>query len=151
MSILFTEDKETIDWEQLSVVCQRAPLGNRDPVQLRETFQNSAIRCFVRDGKELFGAGRAITDGVRYSVIFDVVLLPEYQGRGIGKQIMNFLAERSKAPGREGFYAKLGYRKMKTAMAKFANPEAQARPDTLNDWLPSARAQPIHQGEGRGC
>jgi len=83
----------------------------------------------------LIGAGRAITDGVRYSVIFDVVLLPEYQGRGIGKQIMSFLTDRSKAmavllhavPGREGFYAKLGYRKMKTAMAKFPNPEMQQK------------------------
>ena len=135
MSIEFTDDTEAINWERLSVVFQRAPLGNRDPVQLRETFQNSPIRCFVWDGKELIGAGRAITDGVRYSVIFDVVLLPEYQGRGIGKQIMNFLTDRSKAPavllhavpGREGFYAKLGYRKMKTAMAKFPNPEMQQK------------------------
>ncbi len=135
MSIEFTENPEGINREQLSVVFQRAPLGNRDPVKLRETFQNSAIRCFVWDGKELIGAGRAITDGVRYSVVFDVVLVLEYQGRGIGKQIMNFLTDRSKAPafllyaapGREGFYAKLGYRKMKTAMAKFSNPEAQAK------------------------
>jgi len=74
VSILFTEDTETIDWERLSVVCQRAPLGNRDPVQLRETFQNSAIRCFVWDGNGLIGVGRAITDDVRYSVIFDAVL-----------------------------------------------------------------------------
>ena len=135
MSLAFTEDTEVINWEQLAVVFRRAPLGNRDPVKLRETFQNSPIRCFVWDGKELVGAGRAITDGVRYSVIFDVVLLPEYQGRGIGKQIMSFLTDRSKAaavllhavPGKEGFYAKLGYRKMKTAMAKFPNPEAQEK------------------------
>jgi ribosomal protein S18 acetylase RimI-like enzyme len=79
------------------------------------------------------GAGRALTDGVRFAVIFDVVVLPEYQGRGIGKQIMAFLAERSKAPnillhavhGKEGFYRKLGYRKMTTAMARFENPDAQ--------------------------
>jgi ribosomal protein S18 acetylase RimI-like enzyme len=135
VSIEFTEGTETINWEQLSGVFQRAPLGNRDPVKLRETFQNSPIRCFVWDDKELIGAGRAITDGVRYSVIFDVVLLPEYQGRGLGKQIMSFLTDRSKAmavllhavPGREGFYAKLGYRKMKTAMAKFPNPEMQQK------------------------
>lgn len=124
---------EAINWERLSVVFQRAPLGDRNPAKLREVFQNSPIRCFVWDEKELIGAGRAITDGVRYSVVFDVVLLPEYQGRGIGRQIMNFLMERSKGtavllhavPGRETFYAKLGFRKMKTAMAKFQNPEGQ--------------------------
>jgi predicted N-acetyltransferase YhbS len=67
--------------------------------------------------------------------MFDVVLLPEYQGRGIGRRIMHFLAGKSKAPsillyavpGREGFYAKLGYRKMKTAMAKFPDPEMRQK------------------------
>jgi ribosomal protein S18 acetylase RimI-like enzyme len=135
MSIEFTEDTEVIDWERLSGVFKRTPLGHRDPVTLREVFQNSSIRCFVWDAGELIGAGRAITDGLRYCVIFDVVLLPEYQGRGIGKQVMEFLADRSKGltvllyamPGKEGFYSKLGYRKMKTAMAKFPNPEVQQK------------------------
>src|SRR5277367_6149196 len=125
MSVEFTDDLGAVNWERLSEVFKRAPLGNRDPDKLREVFQNSPIRCFVWDTGKLIGAGRAITDGVRYSVIFDVVLLPEYQGRGIGKQIMGFLADRSKAPSillyavpeKEGFYTKLGYRKMKTAMA----------------------------------
>ncbi len=131
MSIEFSGEMEGVDWERLAEVFLRAPLGRRDAGKLREVFQNSPIRCFVRDGTELIGAGRAITDEVRYTVIFDVVILPEYQGRGIGKQIMKFLTERSKAetallfavPGKEGFYTKLGYRKMKTAMAKFPNPE----------------------------
>jgi ribosomal protein S18 acetylase RimI-like enzyme len=135
MSVEFTDDLGVVDWVRLSEVFKRAPLGNRNPDKLQEVFQNSPIRCFVWDGGELIGAGRAITDGVRYSVIFDVVLLPEYQGRGIGKQIMDFLADRSKAPSillyavpkREGFYAKLGYRKMKTAMAKFPDPEMQQK------------------------
>jgi GNAT superfamily N-acetyltransferase len=133
MSIEFTDDQGVIDWGKLSEVFKRAPLGNRAPDKLQEVFQNCPIRCFVWDAGELIGAGRAITDGVRYSVIFDVVLLPEYQGRGIGKQIMGFLANRLKAPPillyavpeKEGFYAKLGHRKLKTAMAKFPNPEMQ--------------------------
>ena len=82
----------------------------------------------------IIGAGRTITDHIRFALILDVVLLPEYQGHGIGRRIMQFLAERSRAanmllhsvPGKEGFYQKLGYRRMKTAMALFANPaEAQ--------------------------
>jgi|SRR5579859_4317409 len=83
--------------------------------------------------RALIGAGRAITDGIRYAVIFDVVVLPEYQKRGIGKQIMEYLIRYSKAanvllhavPGREEFYSKLGFRRMKTAMARFKDPEIQ--------------------------
>jgi len=46
----------------------------------------------------LVGAGRAITDWVNYALMLDIVVLPEYQGKGIGKRIMKYLAERSK-PG----------------------------------------------------
>lgn len=81
----------------------------------------------------LIGAGRAITDGVCYAAIFDVVVLPEYQNRGIGKQITTYLISHSGAenvllhsvPGKEEYYSKLGFRRMKTAMARFKNPELQ--------------------------
>jgi hypothetical protein len=64
MSIAFNADVENIDWVRLALVFDRAPLGNRDPAQLHEAFENSQIRCFVWDAGELVGAGRAITDGV---------------------------------------------------------------------------------------
>ena len=81
------------------------------------------------------GAGRALTDWINYTVIFDVVLLPEYQAQGIGTKIMKRLAEHSKAknvllhsvPAKEGFYEKLGYRKLKTGMGLFADPEKYRR------------------------
>ncbi|HXQ81742.1 MAG TPA: GNAT family N-acetyltransferase [Opitutaceae bacterium] len=133
MHVTLSDDIAAVDWERLALVFRRAPLGNRDAAGLREVFEGSGVRCFAWDGGELVGAGRAISDGARYAVIFDVVVLPEYQGAGNGTRIMAFLAERSKAanvllhavPGKEAFYRKLGYRKMKTAMGLFSNPEAQ--------------------------
>jgi len=133
MSTTLSDNIDDIDWDRLALIFELAPLGHRDPAVLREVFKNSGVRCFAWDERELIGAGRALTDGIRFAVIFDVVVLPEYQGRGIGKQIMTFLVERSKASnillhavaGKEGFYQKLGFRKMKTAMARFENPESQ--------------------------
>jgi ribosomal protein S18 acetylase RimI-like enzyme len=133
MAIILSDDITTVDWNHLAAVFERAPLGKRDPETLRETFQNSGVKCFALDDGLLIGAGRAITDWVKYAVIFDVVVLPEYQGKGIGKRIMKYLAERSKAKnillhtvlGKEGFYEKLGYRRMKTAMGLFADPETK--------------------------
>ena len=89
------------------------------------------MRCFAWDGDSIVGAGRAITDGLTYAAIFDLVVLPEYQRQGIGGQIMKYLAEHSKAqnillhsvPGMEKFYERLGYRKLKTGMGLFADPE----------------------------
>jgi aralkylamine N-acetyltransferase len=135
MAVEFSERMEGIDWERLAVVFKRAPLGDREPAKLQQAFLNSQIRCFTWNAGDLVGAGRALTDGVCHTMIFDVVLLPEYQGRGLGKEIMNFLADRSRtphillyaAPGKEEFYSKLGYRTMKTAMTKYFDPEMERR------------------------
>ena len=133
MEITLTSDTAQIDWDRLVLIFKRAPLGDRDPAILRQVFTNSGVRCFAWLDQELIGAGRAITDGVSYAAIFDVVVLPEYQDKGLGKKIMAYLIEHSGAdnvllhavPGKEGFYSKLGFRKMKTAMARFKNPERQ--------------------------
>jgi aralkylamine N-acetyltransferase len=135
MNIILSESVEGIDWARLAEVFERAPLAVREPAKIQEAFSKSPIRCFVWDGDNLIGAGRAMTDGVWTTVILDVVLLPEYQGRGIGTAIMKFLTDRSNAakillysvPGKEGFYAKLGYRKLKTAMAKYVEPGLEER------------------------
>lgn len=133
MPITLSENLEIIDWEHLAIVFAQAPLGVREPARLQQVFRNSQVRCFAYDGDLLIGAGRAITDWLSYAVIFDVVLFQAYQGRGIGTEIVGYLAQRAQAknvllhavPGKEGFYTKLGYRKMKTAMGLFAEPERQ--------------------------
>lgn len=133
MEAVITSDVAQIDWDRLALIFERAPLGDRDPLVLQQAFTNSGVRCFGWIDQELIGAGRAITDGIRYAVIFDVVVLPEYQRRGVGKQMMGYLIAHSGAenillhsvPGKEEYYSKLGFRKMKTAMARFKNPEPQ--------------------------
>lgn len=47
MSFILFGDLTTVDWAQLAVVFARAPLGHREPERLRQTFQNSGVRCFV--------------------------------------------------------------------------------------------------------
>lgn len=64
-------------------------------------------------------------DGTDCSYICDIALHPEYHGLGLGKKIVQNLIDLSKGhknvilysnPGKEGFYAKLGFKKMNTAM-----------------------------------
>jgi ribosomal protein S18 acetylase RimI-like enzyme len=131
MPIALDDNISAVDWNCLATVVERAPLGKREPHALQSAFTNSTVCCFAWDGPKLIGAGRALSDRTKFAMIFDVVLLPEYQGQGIGKQIMNFLIARTQSqnvflyavPGKEGFYRKFGFRKMKTAMALFENPE----------------------------
>jgi aralkylamine N-acetyltransferase len=94
-------------------------------------FRNSALTIFIYDKDILIGSGRAISDGVYQAGIYDIAVLPEYQGKGIGRIIMNelhnglkvynvILYARSTAVD---FYRKLGYSKMLTGMAKFKDPD----------------------------
>jgi aralkylamine N-acetyltransferase len=123
-------DIDNVDWQALVAVFDRAPLGKRDPVVLEQSFRNSGCVCFAYHSTELIGAGRTLTDRTNYALVLDVVVVPEHQGKGYGREIMRFLASASGAknvilhsvPEKQAFYSRLGYRKMKTAMALFENP-----------------------------
>jgi ribosomal protein S18 acetylase RimI-like enzyme len=136
--IRYTHSIEDINWKDAVEVIERAPLGakKRTPLFLEKAFKSSFISVYVFDSEKLIGLGRALCDGVYQAAIYDVVLLPEYQGKGIGKEMVTRLCNQLpevniilySVPGREGFYEKCGFKKMRTAMAKmgpsYSNPES---------------------------
>jgi len=77
-----------IDWSEVTEIFRQAPLGNREPEKLRRACENSYLVCFAFDKKKLVGMGRAISAGEYQAAIYDLVVLPEYQSNGIGRQIM---------------------------------------------------------------
>lgn len=125
MNIHLSDDINGISWQELADVIEAAPLGKRDLVKLETAFRNSEVRCFAYHDGKLIGAGRGISDGALRAAIYDMVVLPAYQGKGIGTMILKNLIENANAeiimlfanPGKEPFYAQCGFRKMKTAMA----------------------------------
>lgn len=130
MSLVWSHSIDGLDWNELSALYEAAPLGNKNPSDLKTVFTNSMFKCFVYEDGKLVGVGRALADGVDCSYICDVALLPSHQGIGLGKQIVAKLLEFSKGhkkiilyavPGKESFYKKLGFRRMSTAMAIFEN------------------------------
>jgi ribosomal protein S18 acetylase RimI-like enzyme len=59
------------------------------PVEvIRVGLQNSLFSVCVYDGENIIGCGRVIGDGAIYVYIQDVIVHPEYQGKGIGRRIM---------------------------------------------------------------
>lgn len=128
-------DTEGVDWQQACEIYERAPLGERTPEKLRRTFEGSDLTCFASDGDNLVGIARALSDGLAQSVVYDLCMLPEYQGDGLGKRMMEAMIERLATdnvvlwavPGKEGFYRKLGFYPMLTAMALVQDPPLQAK------------------------
>ncbi|MFC1522503.1 GNAT family N-acetyltransferase [Elusimicrobiota bacterium] len=125
MKITLKHDLKNIDWKELADVYERAPLGKRDVKQLKRAFQKSWFTCIAMHGKKIIGAGRIISDGEYYMNIYDIAVLPEFQGKQIGNKIMAAIIKRAgqkfmlltTTVGKEGFYHKLGFRKHRAAMA----------------------------------
>jgi len=132
LNLKWIYESNNIDWNELSNLYKIAPLGDKKPNDLKIVFENSMFKCFIYDDNKLIGVGRALADGIDCSYICDVAIHPDYQNQGIGKKIVNKLIDFSKDhnkiilysyPGKEQFYAKLGFDTMNTAMSIFKNKE----------------------------
>ena len=77
-----------IDWEELVQLFQVANLGGREGDKVRRAFENSTVVCFAMDGPRLVGAARALIDHEYHATVYDVVVHPEYQRRGLGSRLM---------------------------------------------------------------
>ena len=142
MALEWKHSTDGVDWEELSALYRAAPLGDKKPLHLRTVFSNSMFRCFVYENARLVAAGRALADGADCSYICDVAVLPSHQGTGLGKQIISHLVEKSRGhkkiilyavPGKEAFYRKFGFLRMKTAMAIFENQQQQLERGYLSE------------------
>jgi N-acetylglutamate synthase-like GNAT family acetyltransferase len=130
MPLEWTDTLDAVDWEELSALYRAAPLGDKTAAHLKIVFTNSRFFCFAKQEGRLVGVGRALADGLDCSYICDVAVLPAFQGTGLGKEIVGRLVELSRGhkkivlyavPGKEPFYKKFGFKRMKTAMAIFEN------------------------------
>ncbi|WP_291567244.1 MULTISPECIES: GNAT family N-acetyltransferase [unclassified Clostridium] len=118
-----------IDWNYVSETLERVGMAYFQGEIHKKAFENSYAVVFVFDDDTLVGFGRAISDGVYQAAIYDIAVLPEYQGKGIGRIVIdnitknlpqcNFILYAS--PGKEVFYEKMNFKKMKTGMALFLN------------------------------
>jgi ribosomal protein S18 acetylase RimI-like enzyme len=135
MTIAWVQATDSVDWSELSELYRIAPLGNKSAEWLNTAYANSMFKCLAYDGERIVAAGRAVADGVDCSYLCDIVVHPAYQGRGLGKELIQRLVGLSNGhrkiilyavPGREPFYRQFGFRRMKTAMAIFADPAKAA-------------------------
>lgn len=89
--------------------------------ELISSIKNSWFSVSAYHEDKLVGFGRMLCDEILHAVLFDVIVLPEYQMKGIGTEIMNRLLVKCKehkirdiqlfcAQGNESFYKKFGFR-----------------------------------------
>ena len=133
--IQWSSSTDSLDWAELSELYRLARLGNKSPAWLQTAFSNSMFKFFALENGALIAAGRAVADGVDCSYICDIVVHPSHQGRGLGREIIERLVAASRGhrkiilysvPGKEQFYRRFGFRRMRTAMAIFDDADKAA-------------------------
>ena len=135
MALTIKTDCAGIEWQAVADLLRQVGMAYHEPEVHRRAFEASYATVFAYDGAQLLGFGRALSDGEYQGAIYDVAVLPEAQGKGIGKTMVQVLLERLShcnvilyaALGKEGFYRSLGFRRMKTGMALFATPQAREK------------------------
>jgi ribosomal protein S18 acetylase RimI-like enzyme len=135
MELKIITDCSDVDWQDIADSLKKVGMSYQEPAVHQRAFEASHITVFVYEDSQLLGFGRALSDGEYQGAIYDVAVLPEAQGKGIGKIIMQTIVDRLPTcnlilyatPGMEGFYKKLGFGLMKTGMAIFTNPQAMER------------------------
>ena len=88
--------------------------------ELYSSLSKSYFTISAYEGEKLIGFGRILSDGILHAMIYEMIVYPEYQGKGIGAKILNVLVQKCLddkirdiqlfcAKGKRGFYEKYGF------------------------------------------
>ena len=90
----------------------------------RKALRNGLINVSAIYNGEFVGMGRLVGDGAMYWYLQDIIILPQFQRKGIGAMIVNHLVDYARknsatgkfttiggvsAKGKEPFYEKMGF------------------------------------------
>lgn len=101
-------------------------LGWKTPTErlLKISLDNGINVKYVLDGKTI-GMARYVSDGGYAGLIMDVIVHPDYQGKGYGTKLIKYLIDYLKstiqdneelmiqllsAPGKQNFYSQFGFK-----------------------------------------
>lgn len=107
-------DDCALEAEEFLGFASRVWPGDYDVEKTRAALTRT-LNITARDGERLAGCLRILTDGYFFGTTTELLVLPEYQGRGVGSALLRLAREHAPTllyfgaqPGVEGFYEKNG-------------------------------------------
>lgn len=116
--------ENTNNVEEFNYLYDAVEWGSYDKYISEKALTNTIYSVSVYDDDKIIGFGRLIGDGICFLYIHDVMVIPKYQNRKIGSQIMYKLLEKinhiklenpnvrvylGASKGKEKFYEKFGF------------------------------------------
>ena len=110
--------------EEFNYLYDAVGWGSYDKKVSEKALANTMYSVSVYDDDKIIGYGRIIGDGICFLYIHDVMVIPKYQNKKIGSQIMNKLLEKvnqikvenpnasvylGASKGKEKFYERFGF------------------------------------------
>ncbi len=118
--------ENALQYEDYYALRESAGWNNFSKEQTISALKSANYSIIATENEEVVGMGRLIGDGLYFTIV-DVVVKPEYQGRGIGSEIIRRILEYidNQTPvtgrasiqliaekGKEPFYEKMGFKKI---------------------------------------
>ena len=110
-------DDRALSAAQFLAFVQQVWPGDYDAARTQEALRRT-LNLTAYDGGQHVGCLRILTDGCYFGTITELLVLPAYQGRGIGSALLRLAREHTPTqlyfgaqPGAEAFYEKNGCRR----------------------------------------
>ncbi|MDZ8055228.1 MAG: GNAT family N-acetyltransferase [Aulosira sp. ZfuVER01] len=139
--IQFSDHKSEIDLDQLQQLFNLSAFWaqGRSIEDLSIAITNSDPVISLWDGEQLVGFARATSDGIYRATIWDVVIHPEYRGRGLGSKLVETVLSHPRmrwvervylmTTHQQEFYEKIGFQSnTSTTMVLYNQPNLDSLP-----------------------
>jgi GNAT superfamily N-acetyltransferase len=124
MGIQFKIDDTGLPAKLFLDLARRVWPGDYD-AELAQQAVARTLNITAWEGELLVGCVRILTDGYFFGTIPEILVDPGYQGKGVGRQLMELAWEHSPTSlflgaqsGKEEFFEKLGYKRSMTSYVK---------------------------------
>jgi ribosomal protein S18 acetylase RimI-like enzyme len=121
---MYNTKENVINVDEFNFLYDAVGWGHYDKKISEKALKNTLYSISIYDNNKIIGYGRIVGDGICFLYIQDIMVIPDYQSKKIGTEIMNKLLERiniikldnphvriylGASKGKEGFYRRFDF------------------------------------------